>query len=185
MGKNLNLLDKAKDIQKALDAEAYLSALALALSLPDVMAQVEYPELIGKGKVRARYVKWMNEFFIPEEQSTPKPTSEASEQLLNLEHDMDGEFYFALRNAILHSGNNDMGECAAPLDFKLSLSDSSVISVVGKDGGPYFRSAILSVPDFCYKMAASAEWTYDYYSTKPDCKQRLEDSEIRIVNFEE
>ncbi len=59
--RKLTILDTVDDIYRALDAKAYLSAFALALTLPDILSMVEYPEIDAMGK---RYSKWMDEFFI-------------------------------------------------------------------------------------------------------------------------
>ncbi len=48
-----------EDINKALDCEAYLSALSLTLMLPDVCGKAEYPNL----KVGEHYIKWYDEYI--------------------------------------------------------------------------------------------------------------------------
>lgn len=41
--------EKVLQIRKALEAEIYLPALALALTLPDICGQIEYPKIIQSG----------------------------------------------------------------------------------------------------------------------------------------
>lgn len=43
------------DINKALDAEAYMAALALVLTLPDICGKVAYGETLRN---KERYIKW-------------------------------------------------------------------------------------------------------------------------------
>ena len=43
-----------EDINKALDNEAYFSALSLALTLPDICGKAEFPET----KSGRRYIDW-------------------------------------------------------------------------------------------------------------------------------
>ncbi len=52
-------MNKIEDIKKALGNGAYLSALALTLTLPDIYGQVEYPD---EKKVGERYVPWFNNY---------------------------------------------------------------------------------------------------------------------------
>lgn len=126
MNKVLTLLDKIDDVKKALDAEAYLSAMAICLTLPDILAQIEYPEIQSVGE---RYRKWMDEFFVPYEYVPSGSDDEASKQMDKLNEEMDGEFYYQLRNSFLHSGNNDVSKVVKPLDFSLSFDRGSTASV--------------------------------------------------------
>ena len=48
------LLEIIKEIEKALDNEMFLSALALTLTLPDICGKAEYPELGNKPE---RYIR--------------------------------------------------------------------------------------------------------------------------------
>ena len=45
-----------EDINRALDAEAYMAALSLVLTLPDICAKAEYGDSLGN---RKRYIKWL------------------------------------------------------------------------------------------------------------------------------
>lgn len=51
----LQLID---DVNKALDAESYYSALTLALTLPDICGKAEYPQEKSTAK---RYKDWYDE----------------------------------------------------------------------------------------------------------------------------
>lgn len=48
------MLEKVKDVKLALKGGAYQSALALALTLPDICGQIEYP---NEKSVGERYKK--------------------------------------------------------------------------------------------------------------------------------
>lgn len=82
------MIDKlVKDINKALNSEAYFSALALTLSLPDVCGKAEYPNLsVGK-----RYIKWYDDYL---------GQYEAYEGAKNPY--LSGEVVYSLRNSFLH-----------------------------------------------------------------------------------
>ena len=170
-------MDKIDDINRALDAKAYLAALSLTLTLPDILAQVEYPNLTEVGK---RYTKWMNEFFIPYEHVPSRFDDEMSRQMDKLNEEMDGNFYYQLRNSFLHSGNNDVSKAVKPLDFRLSFDEANVTSILGYPSGICYRSYVLSIPDFCHKICALAEYAYNEYSADPSKKALLDDSSIKI-----
>lgn len=86
----LNILD---DIERALEAEAYCSALALALTLPDVLGRVAYPELRGNGNVQKRYEKWYNENM-----------EDKDKELMN------GLMCYKLRCTYLHTGETELNQ---------------------------------------------------------------------------
>lgn len=75
------------DINKALECGAYLSALSLTLTLPDVCGKAEYPNL-GNGE---RYKRWYDENIGKYE------TYDG-----NTNPYLSGEVVYSLRNAYLH-----------------------------------------------------------------------------------
>lgn len=83
------------DINKALDCEAYLAALSLALTLPDVCGKAEYPNL-GNGE---RYKKWYDEnigkYETYDGQTNPY---------------LSGEVVYSLRNSYLHQATPNIDE---------------------------------------------------------------------------
>ncbi len=86
------------DVDKALDAEAYLSALALMMTIPDICAKAEYGDKIGK---KARYIKWFDEYI---GQYNRAPIKEGDMVMPYL----SGEFVYQLRCSILHEGHPDI-----------------------------------------------------------------------------
>lgn len=84
-----------EDIDKALVAEAYLSALALALTLPDICAKAEYGDEIKINK--ERYIKWYDEYIGQYE----KPTEDFG---ANSTPYLSGEVVYQLRCNYLHQG---------------------------------------------------------------------------------
>ena len=85
------LLETIEEIEKCLDAELYLVALSMSLTLPDVCGKAEYPgENVGK-----RYKQWYNNYV------ANKPTSPYAADMPYL----SGEVVYSLRNSLLHSVN--------------------------------------------------------------------------------
>ena len=81
-----------KDIQNAIDAKAYISALALALTLPDWCGKAEYPN----DGVSSRYKKWYSENIGNYE------TFEG-----NTHPYLSADVVYSLRNNLLHQGTLD------------------------------------------------------------------------------
>lgn len=82
----LQLID---DLNKALNAECYYAALALALTLPDICGKAEYPQ----EKSTKRYKDWYDKQIGKHEQcpNTSMPY-------------LSGEVVYSLRNSLLHQG---------------------------------------------------------------------------------
>ena len=96
--------DYLTDIIKAKENGAYFSALALALTIPDVCGKIEG---IGENS-REKYIKWFDKwiykyFEIP--QSENPELSKYDDLLI-----FDGRVCYALRCAFLHSGNANLKE---------------------------------------------------------------------------
>ena len=81
------------DINTALENEAYLSALSLVLTLPDVCGKAKYPNK----KVGERYISWYDEYVGQYETYIGKTTPYLS-----------GEVVYSLRNSFLHQATPDI-----------------------------------------------------------------------------
>jgi len=97
----LRLID---DVNKALEAGCYFSALSLVLTFPDICGKAEYPQ----EKTAKRYKDWYDEYIGKYEQcpcencqNTPMPY-------------LSGEVVYSLRNSLLHQGTPNID----PLNFK-------------------------------------------------------------------
>lgn len=82
------------DINKALDAEAYMAALSLVLTLPDICAKAEYGDSL---KNKERYIKWFDE-YIGQYEKSPIKSGETEMPYLS------GEVVYQLRCSVLHQG---------------------------------------------------------------------------------
>lgn len=80
------------DINKALEAEAYMAALSLVLTLPDICAKAEY------GKTgKANYINWFDENIGQYEKAPIEPGETEMPHL-------SGEVVYQLRCSMLHQG---------------------------------------------------------------------------------
>lgn len=99
------MIEKIKEIDKALKAECYHCALALALTLPDICGKVAYPELAGKENSAKRYQRWFDEYvsecyMLPDENVSVNDGNKF----------LNGYACYLLRCAFLHNGNYTLKE---------------------------------------------------------------------------
>ena len=180
--KKLNVEDIVEDIYKSLDAGAYLSAFALALTIPDTLAQITYPELKGGGHVRERYVRWINEYYICRSEPSEEHDSECTRVMNGVIDNLNGDFFFELRNSFLHSDSNDVTKHMADLDFELSFNEGCSTSVFGY-ANCYWKHHVLSVPDFCKTVCAIAEHLLDMWKDDIEKQNELKKFGIKLVCF--
>lgn len=83
------------DINKALDGDAYLAALSLVLTLPDICAKAKYPT----DRNKERYVKWYDEYIGKYEH----PGYAEDEDDVHNPY-LSGEVIYNLRCNVLHQG---------------------------------------------------------------------------------
>lgn len=92
------MIQRIKEIRKCLNANLYEAALALALTLPDICGQIEYPNaLVGK-----RYRDWISN-FVDKELLCDRLFENDFEYLTSAD-------LYNLRCSFLHSGNDDIGK---------------------------------------------------------------------------
>lgn len=84
------------DMNHALDANCYLSALSIALMLPDICGKAAYPEK----KVGERYKDWYDE-YVGKYEKCPVPAGHENEPIMPY---LSGEVIYSLRNSFLHQG---------------------------------------------------------------------------------
>ncbi len=160
----LRLID---DMNKALDNDCFLSALSLALTLPDICGRAKYPD---EKSTKKRYIGWYDEYVGAYEQC---PGEEGKMPYLS------GEVLYSLRCSFLHQGNPNIErdkiqeECCKIDHFTLLtekkkqfniLSDSASSSqgfLSGKKNGEPYRSYEVNVRRLCFIISACAEGFYE------------------------
>ena len=90
---------RIQEARNCIDNGLYEAAVALALTLPDICGQVEYPAL---KKVGERYTKWIDDFV--DSKGLYDPLFDA---VGGFEH-LESQDIYKLRCAFLHSGDQDI-----------------------------------------------------------------------------
>lgn len=92
------ILDRVREVEHAVESGLYQSALALALTLPDICGEVESPKS-GDGE---RYRTWFDNHVSPKYMTKTIPAEDPDKRILT------GSVCYKLRCAYLHSGNDDI-----------------------------------------------------------------------------
>lgn len=161
-----------KNIQSCLKNDCHFGALALALTLPDICGETEYPTINSSSQ---RYILWYNEYIGKYELDRSRSLGDNPLELPYL----SGELVYQLRCSFLHSGNIDFKEKKIHdeqnqhLEFILELrshtdilaTSTSTSVEIGKNGDIEQRSYTVGVAYLC-KLLANA--SMDYYEKNKD-----------------
>ena len=147
------------EIQKCIENECFLSALSMALTLPDICGKAAYPEL-GNTK---RYIQWynttMSDMFA---EGTDMPY-------------LSGELIYNLRNSILHSGNPNISvkdikndQCRVDKFILECKPNGAVWGGSMSRSSPtdtYWKQIGINIPPFCELLVEKA---LEYYVNNKD-----------------
>ena len=162
----IGLIDRiVHEIRMAMSHELYLSALALALTLPDTCGRAEYPNEKRNG---IRYKNWCSQYVITDRCDSPYG------------YDMpylNEEIIYSLRNCLLHQSTpsveqSEIHESRCKVDkFELVITgedgangDLSMVAY-GKDMNIVRRELQVPISHLCYILCTAAE---DYYKNNKE-----------------
>ncbi|MBE5766690.1 MAG: hypothetical protein E7335_05975 [Clostridiales bacterium] len=163
------------DINRALDNECLLSALALALTIPDVCGKAEWPE---KRNGR-RYIDWFDTYVGVSERCTCEECQKAQMPYLS------GEVVYSLRNCFLHQGTLDIEPIKVKAhdnhidefvlvterkkEYETCALSYSVMTECDRNGNKIVKKRIrVSVRHLCFVLTACAKGYYEKNKDKFD-----------------
>lgn len=166
------LLKLIDDMKRALDANCYLAALAIALTLPDICGKAEYSSACNT----RRYIDWYNKYVAPFE----CPPSHEGAEPENMPY-LSGEVVYNLRNSFLHQGNpnidngkikqkeNKIDKFSLVIQSKNEIDLYSDVSSVQSDCiGRTIRSYRVNVRRLCFILGNTAKGYYKENKEKFD-----------------
>lgn len=160
------MIEKIKEIEKAIGAGYYHCALALALTIPDTCGKVYCPELGGKRDSGKRYAKWFNECVAEIYLTEPNVKFPNSTNIT-----FNGFACYLLRCAYLHSGNYDLkaqNEKIKIKEFRLHYSKPSInynlYEITLTDEGDFILD--IDISGFCKVICMAATNYYNSISNK-------------------
>ncbi|KJJ69480.1 hypothetical protein [Clostridium sp. FS41] len=159
------MIKKIGSIKKAIECECYLPALSLALTLPDICGQIEYPDFVndeGDRQGARQYKTWYDNHVRP---------------LYYINHEdapafqFDGALCYALRCALLHEGNFELKDRDKKLlidGFRLHVDKvygcpNIHYSYCEKDGKRFID---LDAFGLCFFICSAARTFYDNHEDK-------------------
>lgn len=188
------MIEKINSIRKAIECECYLPALALALTLPDICGQIEYPNLVNKKGNRIvgeQYIAWFDEWVSHYYADSMGRTSDC--QQVNNSY-FTGKMCYDLRCSFLHSGNSgikDFGDCEDEenkyfYSFELCINGCDCVGerweVPQMNVDKMYKEKIvrIDIVTLCKNLCSSAE---KYYLHKAE--ELFSEHNIRIVDIKE
>lgn len=137
-----------EDINKALDNNAYFSALSLALTLPDICGKAEYPN----AKPSRRYIDWYNEYVgkyekCPCEHCKTNPMPYLS-----------GEIVYSLRNSFLHQGTPNIN--SNKINESSNKIDDFILVIEKKNDFDIYSDLACISTSYCNKDCLGEKRTY-------------------------
>lgn len=148
-------------------ARNWHAALALALTVPDICGQIEFPEWAGPNHTGKRYPKWFDTWV--------------KEKLFRIghagkEYPMSGDDCYALRNAYLHTGVKDARPPGRP-GYKMIVPTSGNLANMSTSGAGDDESIVLYVgtESLCSAMCDGArEWSASVIERRPTAQAEIE-----------
>jgi hypothetical protein len=168
------MIDKISDVRNALKNRTYLSALALALTFPDICCQVEHGLTDDQNSIRQYYIDWVNAHMETADFHFPVPGFEIQT--------FTGNMCYALRCKVLHNGNLNLKATAPNLnilidEFRLTSPESSdyycgyQYKTTPCDNGTTKNVTIIAVDYLCERLCDAAENFYNNWENKADFDQ--------------
>ena len=155
-----------EDVRSAIGADNLLSALALALTFPDVFGRALYPDMVtanGRRNAGAQYSRWFDEHVGTEYKMPEEPGS------CELERYFTGRMCWKLRCAYLHEGKSDCNYPYEPsnsqdgldyeFEFELALHACDAVGDTTESATPdrVKRHVRIDVGKLCVRLCDAAE----------------------------
>ncbi len=172
------MLQLIEEIEASLNTQNLRCAIGMALTLPDICGQVEYPDETQVGK---RYTDWCNQYLLNQGFITSSISTDESTQ-----HILSGDICYKLRCAFLHSGNTDLNQRKNDhypfFELRISSAIDNGIFVepyTVKEKGKIIHFA-LDVRHLCRVLCNAAKEYYKSHEPKSDFSEH----QFSIVDVE-
>ena len=178
------MINKIKEIGRALDAQCYHCALALALTLPDICGRVAYPNMSSLEQRKERYEKWFDTYVATQYFCSSNLNLPQNKNVL-----INGYACYLLRCAYLHFGNFDLLSQNNEIHIKKFRLHIDKLS--GENGNASFvsHSSVyvngedmeldIDVYNLCYAIGQAA---IEFYNSTPD-KTLFKSEEIDDISW--
>lgn len=177
------LMERVDEVEKVLADGFYQSALALALTLPDICGKILFPE---EGSVGARYRKWFDQYVSQKFMPNCQPKSVDPSKRI-----MDGAIAYQLRCAYLHSGESDDDEMRKRVKNNIKQTDDGCfeaayqfILTLDQEGITVESDCGTQMPKRQYTVYINVKRLYERLcAATRTCVDRLSNTEIDEHSF--
>ncbi len=177
------MMQNINEIYECLENKLYLPALALALTLPDICGQIEYPEYIsnsGYRKVSKQYEAWCRnwlEVYFSDYTGYNQNSKQANNPYFT------ADMCYQLRCSFLHSGNIDViDERDNPYQYTFDLSIGGATKVgkswYNNDKSRIYKNVRIDIEELCRNICAAVSQYYAYKGV-----EYFEDYNPKIINI--
>ena len=169
----LDINVRIEEIKKALTNKMYLSAISLALTVPDICGRIENTTCDAKEK----YIQWVDKYVTPK--YIPQPYIDDNDSFQQSEkRAFTGTRCYGLRCAVLHSGNEDLSRNHMDLEdessiapankvYRIYLFDDPEHEIVYSTGSKTNESVeidfYLNIHKFCESICEGAKKTIEQF----------------------
>ena len=166
-----------EEIRKSLEQKCYISALALALIIPDIGGSIEFPEYRRKDKkdkkgrevrdIKAQYSAWFEKWVQPPYVALK---NSLDDNLIDQKNYFTGEMCYSLRCQFLHEGNSNIrpygresGENGVKVEyvFELSINGGEAYGKITEESNEYIEMirymVRINVEELCERICKGAE----------------------------
>ena len=159
------MLKKIDDVRRSIKNATYYSALALALTFPDICCQVENGLNNGENSTRSMYINWVNKHMDFEDFHFPMQGFETQT--------FAGEMCYSLRCKVLHNGNTEvknqaLGVNVDKLFLTLPAEDNYYhgYKYVTDENGD--TATYIGIDYICERLCDTAEKFFNNWANKSD-----------------
>ena len=166
-------------MNRALDANCYLAALSIALTLPDICGKAAFP---AETKVSRRYINWFDEHIGVYEKNLSGGKSDDEIPYLS------GEVVYQLRNSVLHQGTPNVEKDAIKKsqnkidNFQLVIEQKNKFDIYSDSAGIInnkYREYRVNVRRLCLIVSKTAACYYN------DNKEKFNFFNFSILDWDE
>jgi len=170
--------DRIDEIYQSIEKKLYQAALTLALTIPDICGQLEYPNLINKKNgnriVSEQYIRWFREWV---EHYYADETGWTEDYKFAKKPYFTAKMCYELRCSFLHSGNDDISDYGVNenqdfhfiYNFELCVNGTNCIQERWSESDKVNNKTIkhlmvrIEIVDLCKNICRAAE---NYYQKK-------------------
>ncbi len=165
------LLDRINEIEKAMECGFWQSALAMALTIPDICGQIEFTNMVRWDKKHEKYFRLVGEqykaWYSKYVEHYYADNTGYNEDCTAKRPYFTAEMCYQLRNAFLHSGVDNVDANSEHQIYSFNLRINSCDSISKNESGN-ITGVTVDIDGLCKKICISGKRFYDNWENQED-----------------